>query len=599
MAQTATVTALNGRVIVIDSAGLPRLLAVGDALQAGDTVRPAPGASVQLSLDDGQTLGLAGGQAWLVGADAPVAAPPELTEAVNAVIDVLERGGDLDEIEAAAAGAGGGGGGDGDGSSFVRLLRIEEGVTPLAYEYGTETPGRIDEPLLASAAAPEGDEPPPPPPGDNFPLANDDTASARVTITKGAVTDFNGDTRVMGAGEGSLSFEGRLALPHNQNAWLLSDASFQNTLGSVQGAFTITDHGQGSDPAFVVTPNFTASAGQTFDFSASAQLGGPDAQGDTDRFTAELYRNLDGTWTQVATIAGSDGQYSHTFEADGEYRVKFTVDDETGGGTWATATVDVGSDHYFGTVTPLPDIVDIVPASGNILGNDAPGDGDFSQHTWAFDGGVVDPDTGLVTVTGDHGTLVVEPDGDYTYTPSGSTGGQDVFSYTLYDADGDADGATLSVNVAYTVNDLGAQGAELGASAYAFASAEPLDMPSFGVDSDGDGIPDALDTDNGGFTLAHVNDGGDSVHLGDMLDLPEFSAQALDPYLSFGENDAGHAVLQVATGADLNGDGIPDAQQSITFDQVSLLDLQAYAGGSSDVEIIQKLLDNGNLRKDA
>ena len=58
----------------------------------------------------------------------------------------------------------------------------------------------------------------------------------------------------------------------------------------------------------------------------------------------------------------------------------------------------------------------------DVLGNDDPGDGDFSQHTWAFDGGVVDPDTGLVTVTGDHGTLVVEPDGDYTYTPSGSTG---------------------------------------------------------------------------------------------------------------------------------------------------------------------------------
>lgn len=44
MAQSATVQALTGKVIVIDAAGVPRILAVGDTVQAGDTIRPAPGA---------------------------------------------------------------------------------------------------------------------------------------------------------------------------------------------------------------------------------------------------------------------------------------------------------------------------------------------------------------------------------------------------------------------------------------------------------------------------------------------------------------------------------------------------------------------------
>lgn len=592
MATSATVTALSGKVIVIDLAGVPRLLAVGDTVQAGDTVRPAPGASVRLQPDVGAPLNLGDSQAWLVGSEAPVTAQPALTEAINAVLDVLERGGDLDELEAAAAGVGGGGGGD--GSSFVRLLRIAEGVTPLAYEYGADTPGRIDEPLLATVVVAEGDEPPPP--ADQYPNATDDTAQASVTITKNAITDFNGSARVMGAGEGAASFEGRLALPHNQQVWLLSDASFQAGLsGGFQGEFTITDQGQGSDPAFVVTPNFTAQAGQTFSFNALTQLGTSTQPAGVDAFTAEVYRLVDGAWVRQAAIPGTEGVYSHTFAEDGEYRVKFTVDDETPGTERASATIDVGSDHFFSTVTPLPDVVDIVPATGNILSNDTLGDGDWSQHSWQFDGGVVDAETGWVTVAGSYGTLVVEPDGAYTYTPSGTAGGSDTFSYTLADSDGDLDAATLSVGVAYTVNDLSTlgdvdDGASLSASGYTYAGAEAVDLPVFAADDD---------NDSDGFTLAHVDEGGDSIDLGDMLDVPEFSAQVLDPYLSFEQNDAGHAVMQVATGADLNGDGIPDALQSFTFDNVSLLDLQAYAGGSSDVEIIQKLLDNGNLRKDA
>lgn len=527
MAQ-ATVTALSGQVIVIDLAGVPRLLVVGDRVQPGETVRAAPGASVQLQPDVGAPVALADGQAWLVGAEAPVAADPQLTAAINAVIEVLERGGDLDELEAAAAGVGGGGGGD--GSSFVRLLRVSEGVTPLAYEYGVELPGRID--VLEGGAVigaqavpvpgepPEEPEPEPEPEPDKVPVADDDDGTASVIITQDVKFEFNGEWRVMGAGEGSASFEGRLAQEKNQGLWLLSDASFKDgVVGQLQGKFTITDQGQGSDPAFVVTPNFQAFAGQAFDFTASKDLSPADKKGDADRFTAEVFRFHNGQWSLVGAITpGSDGSYSHTFAQDGEYRVKFTVDDETSGQHRASATIDVASDHFFTTITPLPDKVAASPATGNIFDNDTLGDGDWDQHSWAFDGGVPDPVTGNVTVTGTYGTLVVAPDGSYTYRPAPGlkVGGEESFNYTLTDADGDADSATLTVTVQVTVNEWG------GAVGVAMLSEADL----------------------------------------------------------------------------LGGDGAPAAMAAYAMDDASLFGLQAYSGGS-EVEALQKLLNDGSQPKDA
>jgi len=423
-----------------------------------------------------------------------------------------------------------------------------------------------------------------------LPAASDDSSAAIVAVTRTG-GEFNAEARIAGHGPNVLS--GHL------DKWIASDNSFHLVHGGeseLKPSFVITDVAR-SDASFdyVATPQFSVNANDTFQFTLRPN---DDLVQDAalDQFRAAVYQRTGDGWSYVADITdpNADGIFSHTFADGGDYRIQFTLNDVTNG--QAAAEVQIDSDHYFST--PVNDVVDIVPATGNIFSNDTLGDGDFSQHSWSFDGGLVDPDTGIVTVAGSYGNLVVEPDGDYTYTPHGTGGGLDTFSYTLTDSDGDYDTANLNISVGYTVNGLESAAPLLAASSYSFGGAEAADLPDFSIDSDGDGIPDALDTDDG-FTLAHVEEGGDSFDLSDLLDVPEFSAQVLDQYLSFGENDAGHAVMQVASGADLNGDGIPDALQTLTFDNVSLLELQAYAGGSSDVEIIQKLLDNGNLRKDA
>ncbi|NIC41768.1 retention module-containing protein, partial [Aquabacterium sp. A08] len=162
MAQ-ATVLSVTGNAVVVQADGTTRALKVGDVIQKGETVRTAAGARVELMMEDGQVVAM--GPAQTVRVDETMAqtdATPSAAEAaaqpgtIDQIAQVLEQGGDLtEELEAAAAGAGAGGGGD--GSDFVRLLRVTEGVDPLAYDYSFDPLAGPDEVLLASDA----DLPPP------------------------------------------------------------------------------------------------------------------------------------------------------------------------------------------------------------------------------------------------------------------------------------------------------------------------------------------------------------------------------------------------------------------------------------------------------
>jgi T1SS-143 domain-containing protein len=88
--------------------------------------------------------------------------------------------------------------------------------------------------------------------------------------------------------------------------------------------------------------------------------------------------------------------------------------------------------------------------SGNVvtndkIGNDKPG---YVVTKVEIGGVTVDvPTSGTVTVTGAHGVLVIDHTGAYTYDPTNSSTGSDVFTYTIRDQDGDTDTATLSVRV--------------------------------------------------------------------------------------------------------------------------------------------------------
>jgi VCBS repeat-containing protein len=92
--------------------------------------------------------------------------------------------------------------------------------------------------------------------------------------------------------------------------------------------------------------------------------------------------------------------------------------------------------------------------------------------------------------------------------------------------------------------------------------------------------------------------GGDVLDLRDLLQIePDGTANNginLTNYLRFTEV-AGKAVLSI----DHNGGSSFEATQNITFDGITLLQLQTYAGGpGDDAAIIQKLISDGNLKTD-
>jgi Ca2+-binding RTX toxin-like protein len=220
MAQIATVVAVTGNAFAVGTDGSVRPIKAGDALQKGETVRTAAGARVELMMEDGQIAAVAAEQAVRLdealaqGEQRPTAQEGAVTPgAIEQVIQALEQGGDLtEELEAAAAGGGAGGDG-GDGSGYVRLLRVSEGVDPLAYEYEPpalptvqEIEGASVEELVV-ADEPPADEPPadePPadePPADEPALempapiaAPTPPTEPALNITSGKVTGLGSQT---------------------------------------------------------------------------------------------------------------------------------------------------------------------------------------------------------------------------------------------------------------------------------------------------------------------------------------------------------------------------------------------------------------------
>jgi VCBS repeat-containing protein len=126
--------------------------------------------------------------------------------------------------------------------------------------------------------------------------------------------------------------------------------------------------------------------------------------------------------------------------------------------------------------------------NGTLATNDTPsGDG---GNVWA------------VATQPAHGTVTVNPDGSFIYTPTANYKGPDSFTYTLTDANGDLSTATANLAVA-AVNKL-----PLALDNILVSSAEdmpirgnlladdrdpdgdPLSVTKFAIDTNGDGLPE-------------------------------------------------------------------------------------------------------------
>ncbi|MEY4756404.1 MAG: hypothetical protein RJA34_1302, partial [Pseudomonadota bacterium] len=344
----------------------------------------------------------------------------------------------------------------------------------------------------------------------------------------------------------------------------------------------------------------------------------------------------------------------------GTYRIVYTVRDNSGGehandfriyvDNIAKSEASGGTSVTNATGNVITDANTLIPSGDAWNAVDGKGAEGASitaigATTWVANSthGTYTALAGYMEVAGSYGKLYIQADGDYVYVPTANTanvGQQDVFTYKLAQADGDSDTANLVIKIgssAYaaptpvngtesvdtlvgTAGDdvvLGLAGddsltggagndhLEGGAGNDTLVGGSGNDVLMGGAGADvfkwslndqGSTVTPAADhiTD---FNLSPVAAGGDVLDLKDLLvnehDGSSADSSNLTQYLHFSDV-GGKAVLSV----DHDGGTPLTPDQTITFDNMSLSQLQTALGASTDAEIIAKLLANGNLKTD-
>lgn len=208
----------------------------------------------------------------------------------------------------------------------------------------------------------------------------------------------------------------------------LSGGSDQGNGHKVTGTITFTP-GDGEHSVEVTTPGENGTAKIT-------NVSEPDASGKiTITYEYELTKPTSGdnqTEKFTVTITDEDGD-----NASAEVTIKIQDDGPT-------AKPDTNTVVQNGTVT------------GSVTANDSPGgdgwkaDGSKVTGIQKGSGGADTEVAGATVVSGEHGTLTIHPDGSYSYTARPIDDGiakEDVFSYTIVDADGTEANATLTITV--------------------------------------------------------------------------------------------------------------------------------------------------------
>ncbi|WP_255990032.1 retention module-containing protein [Chitinolyticbacter albus] len=488
----ASIVRILGAAYVRDASGKLTALKPGDQIVEQQVLVTAPDGSVVLQLPNGEQLTVGSDRSVLIDAALLGSAPADALDAalaeVNAetakVEQLLAQGGDLStELDPAAAGLNAGAGQE-SGHSFVRLMRIAESLDGSTFNFepvaadplaelerqgaaaGTDTiadattsnGADTGAPTPAPIATPTPIPTPTPVPGNSAPIGND----ALVTTVEDApitgqltASDVDGDA--LSFSKGSDPANGTVTV-NPDGSWSYTPNANYN--GSDSFTVTVSDGMGGTDTVTVnvgITPGtdapvLTASNGYprgndlavtTFeDTPVTGQLTATDVDGDALSFSKGCDPD-NGTVT-----VNREGSWSYTPNANYNGSDSFTVTVSDGMGGTDTLTVNVG-------ITPVNDAPVLTDSNGNPLGNDlavttnddtpVPGQlpaTDVDGDALSFSKGC-DPDNGTVTVN---------PDGSWSYTPNANSTGSDSFTVTVRDGMGGTD--TLTVTVGITpVND--------------------------------------------------------------------------------------------------------------------------------------------------
>ncbi len=274
---------------------------------------------------------------------------------------------------------------------------------------------------------------------DNASVAEDSGANIVNVLTNDS--DANGDpltiTAVTQGAHGSVTF-GPTSVSYTPNA---------NYFGPDSFTYTISDNHSATDTATVSVnvTNVQDAPDAVNDLANASEDSGPnvvnvltndtDADGDTLTVTSTT-NGAHGTVTFNATSVS----YTPAANYFGNDSFTYSIGDGHGGSDSATVYVTVSNVNDAPTASNdayamSQDTVLNVAAPG-VLGNDSDIDGDTL--------------TTLLGTNVAHGTLALNADGSFSYTPNAGYAGTDSFTYTAHDASAGSNTATVTIQIADT-----------------------------------------------------------------------------------------------------------------------------------------------------
>ncbi|HVF75256.1 MAG TPA: Ig-like domain-containing protein [Acidimicrobiales bacterium] len=290
----------------------------------------------------------------------------------------------------------------------------------------------------------------------------------------------------------SSTGDGYNLLGADGGVFAFGDAPFAGSLGGTKVPRPlIAILGLANEAPVANADTYSATEDTVLTKSAAEGVLANDTDDDGDPLTASL---VTGPTKGTLTLNG-DGSFTYTPNANANGTDSFTyrATDSNDASDTATATINVGGVNdapvAVGDTGATSEDTALVVAAPGVLANDADID--------------LDPLTAVLVAGPSNGSLTLNPNGSYTYTPNANYNGADSFTYKANDGAADSNTVTVALTVT-AVNDAPVAVNDVGST----DEDTVLNVPAPGVlanDSDVEGSPMTAglvdDVDNGTLTL--------------------------------------------------------------------------------------------------
>ncbi len=272
---------------------------------------------------------------------------------------------------------------------------------------------------------------------DNGNGADSDTDGDALGVTPATFASVEGGTVVLSANGNFIYSPASGFIGNDSFDYTLVDGNGGNDSGTV--FITVNEV---NNPPVAVNDEFSGDEDTEINGNVLADNGNG-ADSDPDGDTLNVQAAVLTTSAGAEVILNTNGSFTYTPADDFHGTDSFTYTLEDDRGLTDTAVVTL-------TVNPVNDNPDAkddsfdgvegAPVSGNLLANNGNGaDDDVDGNPLSV--------TAQTFTTPDGGTVVIEANGDFTYTPAGGFTGIDGFDYTLLDGQGGNDTGSVTIDI--------------------------------------------------------------------------------------------------------------------------------------------------------